>query len=177
MLALVAALVLSADPASCTADGDCVLITGCDCACCPLPLKAVNQAEAERMRRRCATLGDCGDTCRPGELKTCAPPEDPATVKAVCRAGRCVKEPAPKPECTTDADCAMERDCPCDCCPAPWLAMPKAKADALRRKCARLGPCRPSEVECQGVTCAPSRDATAVCHADRCEAVPVPAKR
>jgi hypothetical protein len=172
MLALLVAVVVSAEPAACSTDADCVLITGCGCSCCPLPLEAVTKAEAEATRRRCATLGECGDLDCARKKFECAPVEDPAQVKAVCRASRCVKELVPKPECTSDADCAMGHDCTCDCCPAPWKAMPKSQADALRRKCARLGPCRPPEEQCRGVKCAPSVEQAAVCREARCVAAP-----
>ncbi|MBL8921878.1 MAG: hypothetical protein JNJ54_23705 [Myxococcaceae bacterium] len=171
MLALIALLVLAADPTSCAADADCVLISGCECSCCPRPLKAVTKPEAEAVRRRCATLGDCGDVCRAGELAKCQAPEDPAAVKAVCRGGRCVKEPA-KAECTTDDDCAMAHDCGCECCPSPWVALPRDRAARLKQKCARLGPCRPPDDQCREVKCPALTERTASCREGRCEAVP-----
>lgn len=171
MIALIAALVFSAAPGTCSADAECVLITGCGCSCCPLPLEAVTTAEAEATRKRCATLGECGDgACKDKKLK-CAAPEDPEAFKAVCQASKCVKVAKPKPQCTTDADCAMGHDCTCECCSAPWLAMPKKSAEALRRKCARLGPCGPPEGTCAGVKCPPDRDERAVCKDGTCRAV------
>lgn len=169
MLAFIALVVVSADPATCSVDADCVLITGCDCSCCPRPLKAVTKAEADAVRRRCATLGECGDLCRPGEREKCQAPEDPVTVKAVCRAGRCAKEVAAKAECVRDDDCAMARDCTCECCPSPPVALPKARAAALKQKCARLGPCRPPDDQCRAVKCAADGEKTAVCRESRCE--------
>jgi hypothetical protein len=173
MFALLVAMLLSAEPSTCSADAECVLFTPCDCGCCPAESKAMTQAEAKKAKQRCATLGEC-DT-HGGCPDVACTLEEPGAFKAVCKANACVKEkvataPAPNgpAECTKNDDCAMAHDCTCECCPAPFQAMPRKKADALREKCSRLGPCGRDPKECVGVSCTRSSGGDAVCRAGRC---------
>ena len=165
MITLLVAMLLTADPATCTADADCVLQVGCDCSCCPNISKALTKAQAEAVKKRCATLGECGSP-RPCPDVVCD--KETPGAKAVCKAGACVKASPPAPECAADSDCAMGHDCTCDCCPAPVEAMTKKKANELRQKCARLGPCAPEPRVCVGVTCTKSSGGDAVCREGKC---------
>lgn len=166
MFALLVAVLLTAEPsAKCATDADCVLSVGCECGCCPALSKALTKEQAEAVRRRCATLGECDAPrgCANVDCKADAP-----GAKAVCKAGACVKVEPPKPECLADANCTMARDCTCDCCPAPYEPMTKAKADALRVKCSRLGPCGKDPQKCAGEKCTTSNAGAAVCREGKC---------
>ncbi|MFT3713189.1 MAG: hypothetical protein QM817_36505 [Archangium sp.] len=166
MFALLVAMLLSGEPsAKCASDTECTLVTGCECACCPAPSKAMTLEQAKVVKERCAKVGDCGLAGCPDVVCTT---EAPGSSRAVCKAGACVKEPVPGAECASNSDCTMAHDCTCDCCPAPFEAMPRKKAEALRQKCARLGPCGKDPQECAGVTCTKRSGGDAVCREGKC---------
>lgn len=72
-------------PAACTFDSDCVLAEGCSCACCPKPPEAMTKPEAAALKQKCATLGDCGQSCQAAKC-TPLPAEgwDARCVQGVC---------------------------------------------------------------------------------------------
>ncbi|MBL8917105.1 MAG: hypothetical protein JNM17_40745 [Archangium sp.] len=165
MIALLVTMLLTADPATCSADADCVLKVGCECSCCPNISKSMTKAQADAVTKRCATLGECGSP-KPCPDMVC--PEEVQGAKAVCKAGACVKVSPPAPECKEDSDCTMAHDCTCECCPAPYEAMTKKKANELRMKCSRLGPCGRDPEMCAGVKCSTSNAGTATCREGKC---------
>jgi hypothetical protein len=168
MIALLVAMLLTGEPATskCATDAECTLSVGCDCACCPPASKAMTVEAAKAVKERCAKVGECG------QLKGCpdvaCTTEAPGSVRAACKAGVCVKEKVAAPECSVNSDCTLAHDCTCDCCPAPFEAMPRKKAEALRLKCSRLGPCGKDPAECAGVTCSKRSGGDAVCRDGKC---------
>lgn len=88
-------LTLGAAPApECTVDTECTLMTRCACDCCPARLEAATTAAAKAERLRCSRLGPCGRVgCAADD---CPPPEHARNFEAVCRAGKCTRQPRPR---------------------------------------------------------------------------------
>lgn len=164
MLALLVAVLFSAEP--CTTNADCEVISPC-CSCCPQP-QAVTKQHAKEKKERCA-VSECSMQCPDVACDELVKP-----ASAVCKAKQCVLEPLVTKlspgVCTTDADCTIAQDCTCECCPAKPAAMTKSQAMALRQKCSRLGPCGRDPKECAAVKCANESAASfnAVCRENAC---------
>ncbi len=159
-------------PAACRGDTDCTIVSGVGCCgsdCCPTP-HAESVAEVRRQQRRCATI-DCAE---PRCDQPC-PAVDPTPLVAVCVRGACQARPAPPPKdldfCERDQDCVSSSfdGCCGGCCPAPHVAVSRARDEAQRAPCRTM---RCAAPDCERRACAqvvPS-PIVPVCRGNRCVA-------